>query len=41
MIRLLLLWVMACIVVSMLWAAACGPADLCDDDLWPDEWDRL
>lgn len=36
MIRLLLIWAMASIVVAMLWCAACGAADLGDDDL--DDW---
>lgn len=41
MIRLLLIWAMASIVVTMLWAALCGPADLWDDQLDDhDDWSR-
>ena len=37
LVRLLLLWCLLSVLAAMLWAAACGPAGLHDDELWPDE----
>lgn len=37
LVRFLPLAAMALLVLSMAWAAACGPADFHDDELWPDE----
>ena len=37
-VRFLLIWCALSVLAAMLWAAACGPADLHDsDELWPDE----
>lgn len=37
-VRFLLIWCALSVLVAMLWAIACGPADLSDgDELWPDE----
>lgn len=34
LIDYLLLWCALAVLVSLLWAAACGPADY-DEDYWP------
>lgn len=33
----ILAWLAAATLLSLLWAAACGPADLSDDDYWPSD----